>query len=97
VIIEGNYIAGVDGRRRNRIARLQSTNAPHLGPARISGGGFAFDVATIAGKTYGVESSSNLPSWSLVLSTNAAVDNFTFQDTNAAQCSRWFFRVFKAP
>lgn len=96
-IIVGSYITSVDGRSRNRIARLQSSNAPLIGPARISGGIFAFDVAAIAGMTYGVEASTNLPNWSLVLSTNAAVDNFTFEDRSVAQFPRRFFRVFKSP
>jgi uncharacterized delta-60 repeat protein len=97
VIIEGSYINTVDGRSRNRIARLQSSNAPIMGPARFSDGGFAFDVAALAGKTYGVEASTNLVNWSLALSTNAAVDNFTFEDSRVAQFPRQFFRVFKSP
>ena len=97
VIIEGSYINTVDGRSRNRIARLQSSSAPIIGPSRISAGVFSLDVAAIAGKTYGVEASTNLVNWSLVLSTNAAVDNFTFQDARVAQFSRRFFRVFKSP
>jgi hypothetical protein len=57
----------------------------------------ALAQAAIAGRTYGVEASTNLLSWSLVLSTNAAVDNFTFRDAAAAQFPRRFFRVFKSP
>jgi len=96
-IIEGNYINTVDGRSRNRIARLQSSSAPLIGPSSISAGVFSFDVAAIAGRTYGVEASTNLLNWSMVLSTNAAVDNFTFQDTGVRQFPRRFFRVFKSP
>jgi uncharacterized delta-60 repeat protein len=97
VIIEGSYIKTVDGRSRNRIERLQSSSAPIIGPSRISAGVFSLDVAAIAGKTYGVEASTNLVKWSLVMSTNAAVDNFTFQDPGVSQVSRRFFRVFKSP
>jgi uncharacterized delta-60 repeat protein len=97
VIIEGSYINTVDGRSRNRIARLQSSSAPIIGPSRISAGVFSLEVAAIAGKTYGVEASTNLANWSLVLSTNAAVDNFTFQDARVTQLPRRFFRVFKSP
>ena len=98
VIIEGSYITSVDGRSRNRLARLQSSNAPILGPPRFSGRVFSFDVNAVAGKTYGVEASTNLPAnWSLVLSTNAAFDNFTFSDSNPAQFPRRFFRVYKSP
>jgi len=43
-----------------------------------------------------VEASTNLPgNWSLIMSTNAAVDNFTFSDMNPSQFSRRFFRVFR--
>jgi uncharacterized delta-60 repeat protein len=97
VVIEGSYITTVDGRSRNRIARLQSSSAPIIGPSSISGGIFYLDVAAIAGKTYGVEASTNLVNWSLALSTNAAVDNFTFQDAGVTQFPHRFFRVFKSP
>lgn len=97
VIIEGSSVSTVDGRSRNRIARLQSSNAPIIGPPSISAGVFSFDVPAIAGKTYGVEASTNLANWALVLSTNAAADNFTFQDVGVSQFSRRFFRVFKLP
>jgi hypothetical protein len=97
VIIEGSYINNVDGRSRNRIARLQSSSAPIIGPASISAGIFSLDVAAIAGKTYGVEASPNPVNRSLVLSTNAAVDNFTFQEAGVLQLSQRFFRVFKSP
>jgi hypothetical protein len=33
--------------------------------------------------------------WNLVLSTNAAVDNFTFSDANPAQFPRRFIRVLR--
>jgi len=96
-IIEGNYINTVDGRSRNRLARLQSRSAPLIGPASISAGVLSFDVAALAGKAYGVEASTNLVNWSMVLSTNAAVDNFTFQDSGVRQFPRRFFRVFRSP
>src|SRR5205807_9169139 len=92
-IIEGSYINTVDGRSRNHIARLQSSSAPIIGPSSISAGVFSFDVAAIPGKTYGVEASTNLANWTVVLSTHATVDNFTFQDAIVPQFSRWFFRV----
>jgi len=97
VIMEGNYITSVNGRSRNRVARLQNSNAPIISPPGISAGSFSFDVAAIAGKTYGVEASTNLVNWSLVLSTNAAVDNFTFRDPSVTQFPRRFFRVYKSP
>jgi uncharacterized delta-60 repeat protein len=97
VIIEGNYFSTVDGRSRNRIARLQNSSAPLIGPASLSAGVFSFDVAAIAGTTYGVEASTNLVNWSLILSTNAPVDNFTFQDTGVEQFPRRFFKVFRSP
>jgi uncharacterized delta-60 repeat protein len=97
VLIEGNYFTSVDGRSRNRIARLQSSSAPIVDPPGLSAGVFTFDVAAVAGKTYGVEASTNLANWSLVLSTNAAVDNFKFHDTAEAQFPRRFFRVYKSP
>ena len=97
LIIEGNYVTSVNGRSRNRVARLQNSNAPIINPPGISAGSFSFDVAAIAGKTYGVEASTNLVNWSLVLSTNAAVDNFTFRDPSVTQFPRRFFRVYKSP
>ena len=78
-------------------SRLQSRSAPLIGPSSISAGVISFDVAAVAGKSYGVEASTNLVNWSIVLSTNAAVDNFTFQDTGVEQFPRRFFRVFKSP
>ena len=97
VIIEGSYITSANGRSRNRIARLQSSNAPVISSPRLAAGAFAFDVNAVAGKTYGVEASTNLTSWTLVLSTNAAVDNFTFLDASIAQFPRRFFRAYKSP
>ena len=98
VIIQGSYITAVNGRSRNRLARLQSSNAPIISGPKLTGGIFSFEVNAVAGKTYGVEASTNLPAgWSLVLSTNAAFDNFTFSDPNPAQFPRRFFRTYKAP
>jgi uncharacterized delta-60 repeat protein len=97
VIIEGNYFGTVDGRNRNRIARLQSSSAPVIGPVHFGAGIFSFDAAAVAGTDYGVEASTNLLNWSLVLSTNAAVDNFTFQDAGVAQFPQRFFKVFRSP
>ena len=98
VIIEGSYISTVDGRSRNRLARLQASNAPIIGQPGLSGGEFSFDVNAVAGKTYGVEASTKLPgNWNLILSTNAAVDNFTFSDPNPTQFPHRFFRVYKSP
>jgi uncharacterized delta-60 repeat protein len=98
VIIRGSYITSVNGRSRNRLARLQSSNAPIIDRPGFSGGVFSFDVNAVAGKTYGVEATTNLPAgWGLVLSTNAAFDNFTFSDPNPTQFPRRFFRVYKSP
>jgi uncharacterized delta-60 repeat protein len=97
VIIEGSYVTSVDGRSRNRIARLQSSSAPIVSPPGFSAGAFSFDVAAVSGKIYGVEASTNLVNWNLVLSTNAAVDNFNFRDPDVAQYPRRFFRVYKSP
>jgi uncharacterized delta-60 repeat protein len=97
VIIEGNYITTVNGRSRNRLARLQSSDAPILWRPGMSPGGFSFDVAAIAGRSYGVEASTNLVNWTLLLATNAAVDNFTFADPDVAQFPCRFFRVYKSP
>jgi uncharacterized delta-60 repeat protein len=97
VFLEGNYITTVDGRSRNRLARLLGSDEPILSRPWMSAGVFSFAVAAIAGRTYGVQASTNLVSWSLVLTTNAAVDNFTFQDPGTAQFDRRFFRVFKSP
>ncbi len=97
LIIEGSYITSVDGRSRNRIARLQSSGAPVVSPPVISTGAFAFGVNAVAGKTYGVEVSTNLVNWSLALSTNATTDNFTFRDPAVTQFPRRFFRVYESP
>ena len=96
LIIVGSYLTSVNGRSRNRLARLQASRAPVISQPRLSAGAFSFDVNAVAGQTYGVEATTNVPgNWSLILSTNAAVDNFTFADTNATQFSRRFFRVFR--
>ena len=97
-VIQGSYITTVNGRSRNRLARLQSSSAPIISQARLSGGIFSFDVNAVAGRTCGVEASTNLPGgWSLVLSTNAAFDNFTWSDPNPAQFPRRFFRAYGPP
>src|SRR5207302_331312 len=96
-IIEGSYINTVDGRSRNHIARLQSSSAPIIGPSSISAGVFSFDVAAIPGKTYGVEASTNLANWPVVLSTHAPVDNSTFQHARVPQPSRRLVRLSNAP
>lgn len=85
VIIEGSYITTVDGRGRNRVARLQSSSAPIISRTGISIRTYSFDVAAVAGTIYGIEASTNLVNWQLVLSTNTAVDGFTFQDTGVVQ------------
>ena len=97
VIIEGSYITTVNGRSRNRIARLQSSGAPTVGPPIFESGIFSFEVAAVEGQNYGVEASTNLANWSLVLSTNAPVDNFRFQDADVTNFSKRFFRVFRLP
>ncbi|HTY89437.1 MAG TPA: delta-60 repeat domain-containing protein [Candidatus Acidoferrum sp.] len=96
VILEGSYLTTVNGRSRNRLARLQASRAPVISSPRLVGGAFAFDVNAVAGQTYGVEASTNLPgNWNLILSTNAAGDNFTFSDPKATQFPRRFVRVFR--
>ena len=97
VIIEGSLVATVDGRSRNRLARLQSSSAPIISRPRLSGGSFLFDVNAVAGTNYGIQASTNLANWSLVLATNAAFDNFTFSDTNPTQFPWRFFRAYKSP
>lgn len=95
IIIEGSSITSVDGRSRNRIARLQSSSAPIISLSTITAGVFSFEVNGVFGGSYGIEASTNLVNWTLILSTNATVDNFTFQDT--VQFPRRFFRVYRAP
>jgi hypothetical protein len=97
VIVEGNYITTVDGRSRNRLTRLQSSDAPIVSGPGFSAGVFFFDVAAVTGKTYGVQVSTNLANWDLLLTTNAAVDNFRFLDPGVALFPRRFFRVYKLP
>ena len=54
-----------------------------------------FDVAALTASTYGVKASTNLMEWKVVLSTNAAADNFIFRDSEMTRFARRFFRVFK--
>jgi uncharacterized delta-60 repeat protein len=95
VIIEGSYITTVNERSRNRIARLQSSIAPMILNAGDAGGNFSFDINAVAGVRYGVETSTNLMNWSLLLSTNAAQDGLHFIDGTAGLYSRRFFRVYR--
>jgi hypothetical protein len=95
VIIEGSYVSTVDGRSRNRLARLQASLAPVISRPRTAGGLFSFDVNAVAGQTYGIAAATNLTGpWIPIASTNAAVDNLTFT-TNTAQFPSRFFRVFR--
>ena len=95
VIVEGSYVATVDGRSRNRLARLQASLAPVISRPRTAGGLFSFDVNAVAGQTYGIVAATNLTGpWIPIASTNAAVDNWTFTN-NTAQFPNRFFRAFR--
>jgi len=95
VMIEGSYITTVDGRSRNRLARLQASLAPVISRPRTAGGLFSFDVNAVAGQTYGIVAATNLTSpWIPIASTNAAFDNLTFT-TNTAQFPNRLFRAFR--
>ena len=95
VMIEGSYVTTVDGRSRNRLARLQASLAPVISRPRTAGGLFSFDVNAVAGQTYGIVAATNLTGpWIQIASTNAAVDNLTFT-TNTAPFPSRFFRVFR--
>lgn len=96
-IIVGNYITTVSSQSRNRIARLISSDAPIITHVRISAGVFSFDVTAIAGRTYGIEASTNLVDWTRVFSTNTSADGFTFEDVGLAQFPRRFYRALRSP
>jgi uncharacterized delta-60 repeat protein len=95
IIIEGSYITTVNGRSRNRIARLQSSKAPIIFNPGNSGGIFSFNIAAVAGVTYGVQTSTNLINWSLLQVTNAAEDGLNFTAGSAGLYPHRFFRVYR--
>lgn len=95
IIIEGSYITTVNGRSRNRIARLQSSSAPIIFDTGNSGGVFSFDINSVAGVTYGVETSSNLMDWSLLQVTNASQDGLYFSGGSVGLYPGRFFRVYR--
>jgi uncharacterized delta-60 repeat protein len=97
VLVIGSYLTTVDGQSRNRIARLLGNNAPTIGRVGVSAGVFSMEVPAIPGRTYGVQASTNLVFWSLVLQTNVTADRFMFQDTQVSQFPQRFFRIFRAP
>ncbi len=95
IIIEGSYITTVNGRSRNRIARLQSSSSPIIFNAGNSSGVFSFDIASVAGVTYGVETSTNLVNWSLLQVTNAVEDGLYFIGGPVDLYPHRFFRVYR--
>jgi len=95
IIIEGSYITTVNGRSRNHIARLQSSSAPIIFNTGNSDGVFSFNIASVAGVTYGVETSTNLIDWSLSLVTNAAEDGLNFSGGPVDLYPQRFFRVYR--
>ena len=95
VMIEGSYVTTVDGRSRNRLARLQASLAPVISRPRTAGGLFSFDVNAVAGQTYGIVAATNVTGpWIQIATTNAAFDNFTFT-TNTSQFPSRFFRAYR--
>jgi len=94
-IVIAGWFDTVDGRSRNRLARLQASLAPVISRPRTAGGLFSFDVNAVAGQTYGIVAATNLTGpWVPIASTNAAFDNLTFT-TNTAQFPSRIFRAFR--
>jgi hypothetical protein len=69
---------------------VSTTPAATLSSAIHTNGKFSFDVIGVAGYTYAVQASTDLIHWTSV-QTNTAP--FTFEDPNADQAARQFYRT----
>lgn len=67
-----------------------------VSPAVLPGGHFRFTITNlVAGKTNIIETSTNLPNWSPILTNVPTTDTLHF--TNAAAASQRFFRSYQIP
>jgi len=56
---------------------------------------FQFRFETAIGQTYTIHTSSNLTTWSTVLTTNARTASFTYTDNQVTNRNRRFYRVYR--
>ncbi len=64
-------------------AELIAPDAPQLGSPVLSGGQFQFQVSGAPGVSYTVQASTNLTTWTDLLTTNPAVMPFTWSDSTS--------------
>jgi uncharacterized delta-60 repeat protein len=96
VLIAGDFTL-VTGVPRQGVARIRAADpAPlALGGFAQAGGQFAVTVATQAGKTYVLEASRNLITWTPVATNTATGGTWMFTDPNMAVTEARFFRVIE--
>jgi hypothetical protein len=96
VVIAGDFTL-VTGVPRQGVARIRAADpAPlALGGFAQAGGQFAVTVATQAGKTYVLEASRNLITWTPVATNTATGGTWMFTDPNMAVTEARFFRVIE--
>ena len=94
VIIAGDFTS-ITGVPRQGVARLRAADpAPlALGGFAQGGGQFAITVPTQAGKTYVLEASRNLITWTSIATNTAMGGTWMFTDANMATTEARFFRV----
>jgi beta-glucanase (GH16 family) len=73
-------------------AELIAPDAPELASPVLSGGQFQFQVSGVPGVPYTVQASTNLTTWTDLLTTNPAVMPFTWSDS-ASNFPAQYYRV----
>ena len=70
---------------------------PQLDSLAVSNGQFGFQVSGVAGHDYTVQASTNLVTWTNLLTTNPAAMPFRWTDWVGSNYSRRFYRVMIGP
>ena len=70
---------------------------PLLVGSKVSNGSFQFQIYGEAGHNYAVQASTNLTTWTTLLTTNPPALPFLWRDSNATNYSTRFYRVLLSP
>jgi len=93
-LIVGGLFSQIGGQTHNGIARLLLQHAPSFkSMATGTNGHFTANLQADAGKTYAVETSSDLKSWTPFSIQTATISGLQIQDADASRKSLCFFRA----
>ena len=73
------------------------STSPQLGSLLLASNRFQFQITGSSGVTYTVQASTNLTSWTNLISTNPAALPFTWSDFGKTNFPRRFYRVLLGP